>query len=420
MVRLLSGLFLLAAFPVAAQLPDTLSWQTLSRVGLGRYEAQGGVIDNRLFVIGGFINGSAQTTARCDVYDPTTDRWTPLRDMPEQITHSGTAVDGDSVIYLAGGFIGNHPGPITDHVWHYDVRRDRWNPFVPLPAARGGGMIICYQRTLHFFGGTIRQGGLFVEDKGDHWALDLNAANPSWQPRAPMPNPRNHLGGGLLDGKLYAVGGQHLHDEDHGNQTAVHAYDPATDTWRTCASLPLPMGHITASVFGWRGHLLVAAGVTEHSTRLNTIFAYDPATDFWHELPPLPAERQSPVIGAWGDVLLANGGLSAQGYVSTEVWRTTLYTPAAAPHQFGDELTVLPNPSSGTSIGLLLDSRDLGTGEIILYDALGRLLHRSTIQKNTLLARVTFQPPAPLAAGVYVVQLRQGNRRAARRFAVTE
>jgi N-acetylneuraminic acid mutarotase len=417
LLLLLLASWLLRLHPACAQLPTSLSWQTVSPLGFARYEAQGGVIGGRLWVLGGFWNDAAQTANQAHVYDPATDIWTPLREMPTRLTHSGTAVDGDSVLYLAGGFVGDHPGPMTDQVWHYDLLRDRWKPMPPLPAPRGAGMVVCYQRVLHFFGGALRQGGTFSEDRGDHWTFDLTVTNPTWQARAPMPNPRNHLGGGELDGKIYAIGGQHLHDEDHGNQASVHAYDPVSDTWRTCAPLPVPIGHITASVFPWQGYLLVAGGVSDHSTRLNTLFAYDPALDQWTELPAMPGGRQSPVIGVWGDVLLANGGMTPAGVVSPETWRVTL--PAAPAIATGPELAVLPNPSSGSQLGIRIDSPYRGPVDLLLFDALGRRISQTRIDKLSRFVQQPLTPATPLAPGVYVVQLRQAGRQTALRVAVT-
>ena len=71
------------------------------------------------------------------------------------ITHGAVAVD-DSTIYIAGGFVGPHPGPQTDHVWKYDTVTRTWSAGPALPGARGAGALVRLGRELHFFGGTER------------------------------------------------------------------------------------------------------------------------------------------------------------------------------------------------------------------------------------------------------------------------
>jgi hypothetical protein len=126
--------------------------------------------------------------------------------MPVALTHAGQAVDGGAV-YIAGGFVGNHPGGSTAGVWHYDTLGDSWTAAPDLPADRGGGALVRLGRTLHFFGGATRTAGINVlTDFGDHWTLDLGPTDApaddaaAWESAAPLPNARNHLGGRLLAG----------------------------------------------------------------------------------------------------------------------------------------------------------------------------------------------------------------------------
>ena len=177
-----------------------------------------------------------------------------------------------------------------------------------LPADRGGGALVRLDRALHFFGGGVRvAGGVITQDFGDHWSLDLDAPNATWTALAPLPNPRNHMGGCALGGKIYAIGGQHLADEGD-NQSSVDVYDPLADRWVSVADLPQPRGHITANVLSRNGRVVVVSGVTNTSVKMANITEYDPATDAWSELTPLPAARQSPVSGIIGDQLIVSGG----------------------------------------------------------------------------------------------------------------
>jgi N-acetylneuraminic acid mutarotase len=237
--------------------------------------------------------------------------------MPVAVTHAGQAADGGAV-YLAGGFVGNHPGPSTSNVWRYDTQGDTWTAAPDLPADRGGGALVRLGRTLHFFGGATRPGGTNVlTDFNDHWTLDLGPTDAiaddasEWVPAAPLPNPRNHLGGAALGGLVYAVGGQHGGDEIAGNQSSVHAYDPSTGVWTEVAGLPVPIGHVASSTFVAGNRIVTAGGVTQNSTEVDDVFAYDPITDAWSALTSLPKNLQSPVADVVQDtIVVTNGGSS--------------------------------------------------------------------------------------------------------------
>jgi len=290
-------------------------WESRATAPIPRYEAQGLPVDGLLYVFGGFFTnaGGPHVTAQCDAYDPAANVWLPLSDMPEALTHAGQAADGPTV-YLAGGFIGDHPGPSTDHVWTYDTATDFWTAGPPLPADRGGGGLVRIGRKLHYFGGATRPAGVnLITDFPDHWVLDLGPTDSpaddgtSWTSAAPMPNPRNHIGSAGVGGLAYAIGGQHSENEASGNQVSVDAYDPGTNTWTAVADLPSGRGHIAASTFLMNGRIVVTGGVTNNGKTAD-VLEYDPASNIWVKLPDLPAARQSPVSGFINNRMFVTGG----------------------------------------------------------------------------------------------------------------
>jgi len=292
---------------------------------LPRYEAEGLAVGGKLYVFGGFYNGKTQATVKSDRYDPKTDSWIPIASLPEKVTHAGQASDGRK-IYLVGGFVGDHPGPSSNRFWIYDIALNVWRRGPNLPEARGGGALVLLGRDLHYFGGTIRlPDGIYKSDYGDHWVFNLDDPKAEWASAAPLPNPRNHIGGCAAGGKIYAVGGQHLGDEISGNQASVHVYDPETDAWTKAADLPIAKGHLAANVLEHNGRVIVISGVAYGSRKLATIDEYDPATDAWTALTPLPEARQSPVSGIIGNRLIVSGGS-----LSTTTWIGAL-TPVPSP-----------------------------------------------------------------------------------------
>jgi hypothetical protein len=116
------------------------------------------------------------------------------------------------------------------------------------------------------------------------------------------------MGSAVLGGKIYAVGGQHGHDAALVTQSAVHAYDPVTNTWTARASLPRAIGHISGATFPMAGSIIVLGGETSHGSSTAEAHAYDAATDTWSALTPLPAARHSGVAGTIGGAIYYSTG----------------------------------------------------------------------------------------------------------------
>jgi N-acetylneuraminic acid mutarotase len=269
-------------------------------------------VNGRLYVLGGFHGtiGHDEYIAvpRGDAYDPATNKWARVADMPEPFTHAHGAVDG-STIWFVGGFVGNNPGPGTRHVWKYNAAANAWSRGPDLPAARGAGAAAVVGRELHFVGGMTADRS---HDVADHWVLDLDRPSAGWARRASMPQARNHLAAVSIGGKFYAVGGQLHQQEDQVALATVERYDPATDKWTRVASMPGPRSHIAGGTFVLNGRVIVVGGETAHGQPQRDVFAYDPSTNKWSRIGALPSQRSTVVAGAVaGRIVLSTGNSPA-------------------------------------------------------------------------------------------------------------
>ncbi len=355
---------------------DTFVWTTQASCPLVRFEAVGGAAVGKLFQFGGYYTGGSriQATTECDAYDPVTNKWQSLTSIPQAISHCGQVADVDDpnhpIFWLAGGFLGDDPGPSTTEVWKYDIQNNVWSGGPSLPAPRAGGALVKLGRELHYYGGTVRMNGTFMQDYGTHWALDLDGGGvwrtttKTGQTLASMPNPRNHMGGTSLNGKLYAIGGQHLGKQNSTPQSEVDVYDPATNTWTQAAPMPRAIGHVTANVFVRNGRIVVTSGRALKGVLLANVIEYDPATNTWSELPALPEGRQSPVSGLIGNQMVVTCG--ANGALQNQTWVTQTSQPP--PGQSVDSFTLInadsDQPISGYEVisdGAIINSASLPT-----------------------------------------------------------
>ena len=304
--------------PPPAAPKNTITWSERAEAPIARAEALRAEIDNRIYVFGGF-SGAAGPVTRSDVYDPVTDQWTQIADLPTRLTHAGVATEGRDV-YVAGGYVGIGTTGYnqefgTTAVWKYHVDVNQWTTMPALPRELASGGLVTLGRNLHYFGGNDEN----RNDAADHYVLNLDDVNAGWQVRAALPEGRSHLGYVALGGKVYAVAGQHGNDDALETTASVHAYDPATDQWTARAAMPVAVSHISSSTFVQNGRIIVAGGETDHNAATDRVTAYDPVTDAWTSMTNLPAARFSGVAAPIGDEIYFTGGSSLR-----TTWRGVL------------------------------------------------------------------------------------------------
>lgn len=298
---------------------NKINWSGGPAMPVGRTEPGSAIADGKLFVFGGY-SGRWQPSSRSDVYDPQTNTWSQIADLPKPVNHIDPAVNGKD-IYIAGGYIGKEPsGQIyaTNDVWKYNIDANAWFPMPALPEARASGGLAVVDGKLHFFGGA----DINRQDQGNHWTLDLNGGT-SWTATATFPNPRTHMGTVVLGDKIYAIGGQHDVDDNLVTQSSVHVWDPANPSeWREVASLPKARSHISSSTFVMNGKIIVAGGEVAHENFMADVTAYDPLSNSWQELTPLPQARLAGVAASFGNQILFTGGhpnFSATSFLGSPV-----------------------------------------------------------------------------------------------------
>jgi N-acetylneuraminic acid mutarotase len=168
---------------------------------------------------------------------------------------------------------------------------------------------------------------------GAFWAGPLSAPQTqgNWSKAAPLPSPRSEHQAVSLDGKVYAIGGYTVVMREGKpvvipNSGINEVYDPAMDSWRTLAPVPIGANHTGIAVLG--GKIYVGGGFLSNGHMMSTdrFFSYDPTADRWQELARLSSPRGAPAFIAVGGKLHTIGGrtVNADGAVATH----EVYDPA--------------------------------------------------------------------------------------------
>jgi N-acetylneuraminic acid mutarotase len=308
-----------ASSPAAASAWPALEWKKGAPSPFARVESPTIVVDGKLYLFGGFVKGLGASN-EVDVYDPANDTWKRLKEMPTRVTHLNPALDRGT-IWLAGGFKGKHPGPVTSEVWKYDISADSWTSGPPLPEPRAGGGLVVAGGQLHYFGG-------FKSDRdtnsSDHWTLSLDGGT-TWRQEADLPEPRGHVAAAVLDDKIYALGGTHGHDKTQIDLKFCHRFDPATGKWTEIAGLPAGRSHFEGSTIVHNGRIIIIGGRC-NSTKpsrnvVNDILEYDPKTNTWRAVGVMPEKVMAPSAAfISGHIIVTGGGLNNPQPLTDATW----------------------------------------------------------------------------------------------------
>jgi len=314
---------------ILTSISSSAQWMRKADAFKNRSEFAGVVYNSKLYAFLGFGNSALQPETSSEVYDPVTDTWTLLASMPSDVamTHQGVVLI-DNTVWLIGGRVGQNPGPLTSDIWIYNITSDSWSrgPQLTDPAtgnpirwAAGGAVLL--GRTLHIFGGFTING---CNDDQDNYHLTLdvdtwlsdNSKPAQWKNNlAPLPKKRNHFSSTVLEGKIYAIGGQFGHDCGGGlDKRFSHVYDPSTDIWTELPLLPTPRSHSEGSIFAMDGKIFLVAGqgVDNASTNRVTVFKPEgkPGEGKWKNDPSLtlPAHYEGLLSKVIGNTFIMSGG----------------------------------------------------------------------------------------------------------------
>jgi hypothetical protein len=232
---------------VAAYNYSTDTWAEMKARGGSAFSNGVGVIGGKLYQTGGLDPQTRVPLATLVVYDPRHDVFSRKHDMPLRSTDGVTGVIGGR-LYVLTGWSGTCGCDIHPHFYRYDPGNDSWTT---LPSPVG--------THLRAAAGVIG-GKFYVVGGNDGFGpvsrLEVyDPARNAWATLTPGPDGIERARGAVRQGQLYVSGG--ILD------TAVFVYNPATDRWRTVASLPSPhRDHAAVSFISLQGNprILVLGG----------------------------------------------------------------------------------------------------------------------------------------------------------------
>ena len=264
------------------------TWVTKASVPTGRRDLAVGVVNNKIYAIGGTVEDGSNAFTTVEEYDPATDRWTTKTSLTTGRYDLAVGVVNNK-IYAIGGCSGLGCLSLKT-IEEYDPVTDQWTTKASMqsPGNRFAAGVV--NNKIYAIGGA----GNSVEE--------YDPLTDTWTPKAPILTVRSSHAVGVVGGKIYAIGGGTV-----AESTIVEEYDPATDTWTTKA--PMPTGRQSLAVGVVNNKIYAIGGVTSNLF-LTGVEEYDPSNDTWMTKTPVPSGGPStdPSAGVVNNKIYAMGG----------------------------------------------------------------------------------------------------------------
>jgi N-acetylneuraminic acid mutarotase len=161
----------------------------------------------------------------------------------------------------------------TSFRWTYIVEavEDSWETKVSMPTERHRVGVAVVNGKIYAIGGNQNSEILSVNQEYD-------PVTNTWSNKKAMPTPRTNFGIAVVENKIYVIGGET--GEGYVSTGVNEVYDPATDSWETKTSMPTPRSALEANVVDGKIYLV---GGTQNVNEV-----YDPATDAWETKSSMP------------------------------------------------------------------------------------------------------------------------------------
>ena len=263
------GMFLVEVYD-----PETNTWERLTDMPTVRSGAKAAVVNGKIYVLAGRVGKDRQavnlkTLKVVEMYDPETDTWVRKQDMSRRRAAYGIGVVAGK-IYAIGGTVDIQPEEPwrVDLVEVYDPATDTWAKRADMPTRRRAVKAAVIRDTLYAIGGD----GWPPAGAGGPFLATIEVYEPRinrWTKRPDMPNPRTVFFSVVIDEKIYLIGDFTAEVQP----VPIEVYEPFTERWRVIPASPsveLPFG-----VAAVNGKIYVFGGYTEDLELLPTVEVFD-------------------------------------------------------------------------------------------------------------------------------------------------
>lgn len=290
-LTLISALLMLAVAGTLFVYAAENSWVSKAPIHEARSGLGVAVVNGKIYAIGGASSNGFRATN--EEYDPATNTWTSKAPMPTPRSAFGIAVYQNK-IYCIGGYA---PGDATGANEVYDPATDTWETKSPMPTP-----------TLNLQANVVN-GKIYLIGGSPNGTLNqvYDPANDTWLTKASVPTAVSSYASAVVNNKIYVI-----------TSNLNQIYDAENDSWSLGAPAPSPAvlasAGATTGVFAPERIYVFGADADlpfwQLTTRNFTAQSYDPKTDSWTVCASMPTGRFSASVAVVDDLLYVIGGFT--------------------------------------------------------------------------------------------------------------
>ncbi|RKU10008.1 hypothetical protein C6503_20195 [Candidatus Poribacteria bacterium] len=291
-------------------------WEVITQLRTKRSGIATAVVDDKIYIMGGTLEnvGAPDGVSTVEEYDPQTNTWRRVADMPTRRYYPKAAVVND-IIYVFGGWY-QEKGVKTEYpvrVEAYDPATDTWTRKKDMPVPRVHPAVGAVDEKIYIIGGSTGWGG---EDERRMDRVDIyDPATDTWEAGTKMPTRRDAYLGGVVNNHIFVIGGY----GPPGGQvlSAIEEYDPISRQWQKKKDmLNVKFSFRTAVV---EDDIYVIGGIDKSREYLATVDVYNPQTETWSDIPAMPTPMYPQGAATVNGTIYVFGGIGADGQFFPDV-----------------------------------------------------------------------------------------------------
>lgn len=178
-----------------------------------------------------------------------------------------------------------------------------WKQLNSLPEGYSGGEAVNLNNEIYFIAGRTKT-------LKNSFFFKFNPKTDQWIKLADIPNQTTNLALAVVDGKIYAIGGDKF-------QNINREYNPQTNSWRILESMPTARQHIDCGVFD--DNIFIMGGLTSWEMISKKHEVYNITTNTWSEKAAIPSLRNCPAVVTKDSLIYVIGG----GGSKASIWEET-------------------------------------------------------------------------------------------------
>ena len=278
-----------------------------------------GVVNTRgyfetVLLAGGFHQVSESGMSNDMMYlDPDSQKPVPYTSIPHvKQADFGLAVL-DNLVYVVGGCYDDFTEMTHPYGFCFNPTTSKWTSLPPMTQERCRFYFGVLNGMLYAVGGEVDNSQVLVSCEM------FDPGRAVWSPIAPLPGSRSELAGTSLGGKLYVSGG--IQEQLDRVQNQLWCYHPETDSWCQCAPMLTPRAD--HSMFTYCNRIYVIGGwckTDRDHTPVTSVDCYDVEMDRWETVQHMKTARRYCTCTLFqGRVYVIGGG--GESGMSVKKWR---------------------------------------------------------------------------------------------------